>query len=294
MLPLWRRLPVIVRAVLAGGVVAIAGTGPWAVLVALNSKHGVAVPWAVPPTALYLWLYWRWVRGAGWPRATAEARRTSCRANSLSEEVWGAALPAGVLGLIALVLVFRVVNRLVSLPAQPTEDVAHVPLVTLVPWVVMGSLVAGVTEESAFRGYLQGPIERRHGPVVAMLMTGALFGVAHFSHAETTLGLMPFYFSVAIIYGTLAYLTNSILPGMVFHAGGNMLGAIGLFAGGRAEWQTSATPGPLVWQTGADATFWLSAVAALGALGAAVWAYAALARVARRAPELAPTPEATQ
>lgn len=287
MLSLWRRFPVVVRAVLTGSVLGAVGTTPWAVLVSANSKYWSAVPWAVPPTALYLWLFWRYVQGAGWPRSTAEARRTNCRANRLSEEVWGAALFAGGLGLVALVLFLGVMNRLVRLPSQPTDDLTHIPFVTLVPWLLMSAVVAGIAEESSFRGYMQGPIERRHGPVVAILVTGSLFGFAHFTHPEVTLILMPYYLAVAAIYGALAYLTNSILPSVVLHAGGNVLSAIGLFAGGRAEWQASSSPAPLIWETGADASFWISCVAALIVGAAAVWAYAALANVARKAPQRA-------
>ena len=130
---------------------------------------------------------------------------------------------------------------------------------------------------------MQGPIERRHGPVVAILVTGSLFGFAHFTHPEVTLILMPYYLAVAAIYGSLAYLTNSILPSAVLHAGGNVLGAIDLFGRGRAEWQASASPAPLIWETGADASFWISCVAALIVGAAAVWAYGSLASVARNA-----------
>jgi membrane protease YdiL (CAAX protease family) len=282
--PLWQRLPVVVRAVLTGAVVATAGTVPWALLASANVKHGSAVPWAVPPAALYLWLFWRYVRGAGWPASTAETRRTTCRAHRLSDEVWGAAMMAGILGLVALVLLLRVVNRMVTLPAQPTDDLSHLPFMTLVPLLLMGAVVAGIAEESAFRGYMQGPIERRHGPVIAILVTGGLFGLAHFTHPEVTLILMPYYLAVAAIYGSLAYLTNSIMPSVVLHAGGNVLGAIGLFAGGRSDWQAASSPEPLIWESGADASFWLSFVAALGAGAAALWAYAALATVARKEP----------
>jgi membrane protease YdiL (CAAX protease family) len=282
---LWARLPVLVRAIVVGSIAAAAGTLPWAALAAANARHWTAVPWCVPLAAVFLWLYWRYVRGAGWPRSTAAWRRANCRAHRLSDETWGAALVAGVLGLIALVLTFRVLNRLVTLPAQRTDDVAHVPLQTLAPMLIMGALVAGITEEASFRGYMQGPIERRHGPIIAILVTGSLFAFVHFSHAEVTLGLMPFFLSVAVIYGMLAYLTNSILPGVVLHAGGNILAAIGLFAGGQSEWQTSPTPAPLVWESGADASFWLSAIAASFAVAAAVWAYRMLARTTRAAPQ---------
>jgi membrane protease YdiL (CAAX protease family) len=270
------------RAVLTGLVVATMGTVPWAVLVSANSRYWTAVPWAVPPTGLYLWLFWKYVQGAGWPRSTAGARRVSCRANRLSENVWGAALLAGGLGLVALVLFLGVVNRLVRLPAQPTDDLAHVPVVTLAFWLLMSAAVAGIVEESAFRGYMQEPIERRHGPVVAILVTGTLFGFMHFTHPEVTLILMPYYLAVAAIYGTLAYLTNSILPGVVLHAGGNVLSAVNLFGLGRAEWQGLSTPQPLIWETGPDVSFWLSFMAALGVGAAAVRAYATLATVARQ------------
>ena len=273
---LWGRLPVVGRAVLSGFAVAVAGTAPWAALAATNVKYGSIVPWAVLPAALYLWLFWRWVQGAGWPQSTSEARRVSCRANALSDDVWGPALVAGLLGLATLVLSLRVVNRLVTLPAQRTEGLEHLPLLTAIALVIMGSLVAGVVEESAFRGYMQGPIERRHGPVVAILLTGTLFGFLHFTHPETTLTLMPFYLAVAAIYGALAYLTNSILPGVVLHASGNALGAIDLLARGQSEWQASATPALLVWESGPDASFWYSCVAATVVGAAAVRAYGTL------------------
>ena len=97
-----------------------------------------------------------------------------------------------------------------------------------------------------------------------------------------TLVLMPFYLGVAAVYGALAYLTNSILPSMVLHAGGNVLGAFDLFARGHSEWQGLGTPQPLIWETDPDASFWFSVGATLIVGAAAVWAYAALARLRQR------------
>jgi hypothetical protein len=75
---LWRRLPTIVRAVMAGLAVLVAGTILWGgvagypFLAGWNLRVFPGVPWAVVPMALYLWLYWRHLDGAGWPRTTAE------------------------------------------------------------------------------------------------------------------------------------------------------------------------------------------------------------------------------
>jgi len=281
---LWLCLPIALRAILTGVTVAAVGTMPWAWLVAANTRHGSSLPWSVPIMAVYLWLYWRYfVRGYGWPRSTAETRRTDSRANRLSGEVWAAALLAGMLGLVSVLLFQGVLSRLVALPQQREIDPSQYPLVTVLLWVVMSAVVAGVVEETAFRGYLQRPIERRHGPVIAVLITGTLFGFGHFAHPEVGLVLSPYYIAVAAVYGALAYYTDSIWPSLILHAGGNMFSAVDLFARGRTEWELSAARGPLIWQTGPDAAFWgnLAGFLIIGAL--AVWAYLGLAGAAHAA-----------
>ena len=153
----------------------------------------------------------------------------------------------------------------------------------MILWLVMSAVVAGVVEETSFRGYLQRPIEQRHGPVLAIVLTGVVFAFAHFSHPEVGLVLLPFYIAVAAVYGTLAHLTDSTRPSMVLHAGGNMFSAVGLVTQGKSEWQLTATPPPLIWETGADTSFWATVAGLLVATALAIWAYSALAAVARAA-----------
>jgi membrane protease YdiL (CAAX protease family) len=273
---------VVAHAVLVGVAVASLGTLPWAALVAANTRHQPTWPWAVPVTAVYLWLFWRYfVRGFGWPRSTAEARRTNARANALPDDAWGPALLAGLLGLVSVLLLQGVWSRLVALPQQRELDVSLYPAGTVLMWYVMSAVVAGVVEETAFRGYVQRPIERRHGPVIAILVTGSLFGFAHFTHPEVGVVLLPFYIAVAAVYGALAYFTDSTLPGMVLHAGGNIFSSFDLLTRGRSEWQLSVETRPLVWETGPDAAFMgtLVALVIVGAL--TVWAYSALAGIVR-------------
>jgi membrane protease YdiL (CAAX protease family) len=193
--------------------------------------------------------------------------------------MWGLAIVAGLLGLVVVLLLQTVMSRLVAIPQQQDIDPSKYPAVTVLLWVVMSALVAGVTEETAFRGYLQRPIERRHGPVLAILLTGILFGFLHFTHPEVTLVLLPFYVAVAAVYGTLAYLTDSIFPGMVLHAGGNMFAAFDLFARGHSEWQGLGPPAKLIWETGPDAAFWGSVATTLVVGALTVGAYVMLARL---------------
>jgi membrane protease YdiL (CAAX protease family) len=280
---LWHRLPVVVRAVLTGSLLATMGTVPWALLASANQKLWPSVPWAVPPTLLYLWLFWRYTGGAGWPRSTAEARRVNRRANELSGDVWAAALIAGTLGLVAVVLLLTVMGRLVLLPQQQPPDVRGVPVLTLFFLLLTSAAVAGIVEEASFRGYMQRPIELRHGPVVAILVMGMLFGLAHLTHREVTVTLLPYYMAAAAVYGALAFLTNSILPGVVLHAGGNVfLGFFDLLAQGPTGFEVPLSPAPLIWETGADAAFWVSLTFLLIVTAAAVWAFLMLASVAAR------------
>lgn len=253
---LWEKLPVIVRAILSGMVMAALGVVPWSLLASLNLRYANEVPWAIIPTALYLRLYWRFASGALLSNANASQLPRLSRTGLPRNDAWGEALMAGILGLFAILLFQGLSARLMHLPQQSTAEFEGIPTLTVIGLAMASALVAGTVEEISFRGFMQGPIERRHGPVVAILITGMVFGLSHFTHKEMTLALMPFYMLVALNYGVIAWLTNSVRPGIVLHAGGNMINAFLLLSAGRSEWRVTETGKPLVWETGGDASFW--------------------------------------
>jgi len=271
-------LAVIIQAVVIGMLVAMVGTIPRNLFFAANLRYFPAIPWAVAVTAVYLWFFWRYLDGTGPPESTAQERRTSLRANRISARTWAWALLAGGLGIVALVLALRVANRMVALPQQKLPEFGHVPKLTVLSLLLMAAPVAGIIEEVAFRGYMQGPIERRHGLIPAILITGTMFAVAHL---DFTLILWPYYVAVAAIYGTVTYLTNSILPAVVLHTAGNLYSNLDLWIHGQAEWQSSALSTPLIWKTGADPSFWIAGASLVVVATVMVWAYLQLARVAR-------------
>jgi membrane protease YdiL (CAAX protease family) len=265
------------RAVLIGLLVMLVGTIPRNLIFAANLRYHADLPWAVPLTAAYLWCFWQYLNGAGPPAATAAERRTSLRATRIRGRMWAWALLAGGLGIAALVLALRVANRLVELPPQRLPDLAQVPAVTVLSLLLMAAPVAGVVEEAAFRGYMQGALERRYGLAVAILITGTMFAVAHLDFTPI---LWPYYVAVAALYGTVTYLTDSILPAVVLHTGGNIYSNIDLWLHGHAEWQAPSGPGALIWKTGADASFWVAIIALLVVAAATALAFAKLARLA--------------
>jgi membrane protease YdiL (CAAX protease family) len=146
-------------AVLMGIVVLLAGNLPWGVLlVPLNLRVARVVPWAVLPMAIYLWCYWKHIGGSWGSKATAGERRANLRANALSVKMWGASLAAGLLGFATIAVMLVLMARLTNLPSSaPLMVTEGMPSITVFVLVVMSSVVAGVTEEAAFRGYMQGP-----------------------------------------------------------------------------------------------------------------------------------------
>lgn len=271
-------MAIVVRAVLIGILVAMAGTIPRNLLFAVNLRYHAEVPWAIPLVAAYLWLFWRYLQGAGPPASTATLRREGLRAHRVAGRVWTWALLAGGLGIAALVLALKLVNRMIALPAQTLPDLSQVPPLTVLSLLLAAAPIAGVIEEAAFRGYMQGPIERRHGMIVAIFVTGTMFAVAHLDFSPI---LWPYYVAVAAIYGIVAHLCRSILPAIVLHTGGNLYSNLDLWRHGQAEWQAAAQPAELIWQAGTDRAFWLSAAAFAAFAATSTWAYFKLARVAR-------------
>ena len=107
-----------------------------------------------------------------------------------------------------------------------------------------------------------------------------MFAVAHL---DFSLILWPYYVAVAAIYGSITYLTNSILPAVVLHTGGNIFSNLDLWLHGQAEWQAAAGKASLIWDSGIDRSFWTSTMVLLGVAAATTLAYFKLARVTRSA-----------
>jgi membrane protease YdiL (CAAX protease family) len=215
----WRRLPLAVRAVLVGLLILTAGNLPWAIFINANLQFSRSFPWAVPATVAYLWVFWYYLRGGGWPTRTSEIRRRNLRISPLPVRVWQWSLLAGASTFASLIALLMLFLRVVNIPQQQFGAFSQYPLSFVLPIILMGATVAGIVEEAAFRGYMQVPIERRYGVAIATAVVGIMFALAHLSHGISyALPLVPFYLAGSVVYSVLAYRTGSILPGVILHA----------------------------------------------------------------------------
>lgn len=215
---------------------------------------------------------------------------TSLASQSAVASLVGRVAGGGLVGFGALVALLALASRLVPLPASsPIVTPPGMPIATALTLIVMSSIVAGVTEEAAFRGYMQGPIERRYGLAAAILVNGTLFGLLHFpSHPADVLWMLPYYVAVSAVYGGLTWSANSILPALVLHAAGDVVVLTRWWLTGRPEWQIGSTVPPLVRESGADAHFVATAIASIALVPATAIAYRTVRKLRRE--ELAAAP----
>jgi membrane protease YdiL (CAAX protease family) len=215
-----------VGAVLLGFVCLVVGGTVSGALMFANLKLAPALPLFFPATVLWLWFFWRYVSGDGWPRSTSHRRRDLLRARRLSPRVWGWALVAGGLSLAAVMGIAFMTYRFATLPDAAYRapfEVDSFPPWTLVSIFAAVALTAAVVEEVAFRGYMLSGIQRRFGWAVGIIVVTILFYVAHLSHAYATMAFVPFFLAHGLVLGLLVFYTRSILPGVVLHAVSDLL-----------------------------------------------------------------------
>jgi len=81
----------------------------------------------------------------------------------------------------------------------------------------MSAFVAGVVEEAAYRGYMQGILERRFGAPVAIAIATIVFTGVHLVGASKILPLAIPVCATGVVLGTLTVITRSVLPATVVH-----------------------------------------------------------------------------
>jgi membrane protease YdiL (CAAX protease family) len=211
----WQRIPVVIRAIVVGLFVFEIGVVAWVLIVGPL----VPAPWSILVMGGVLWLYWKYFSGSWWPKSTMEARRNSFRDVKLSASVWKWGLLAAMFFVVVVQSGLVITFRIIEFPAEAfTAEYPFDALPVGLAWlfIVMSALVAGICEETGFRGYMQVPLENRYGPAVAITIVSLLFLITHLHQAWA----VPILFHVAaisVLLGILAYAAGSLIPSMIGH-----------------------------------------------------------------------------
>ena len=212
----WRILPVFIRAIIVGLIVFEIGSDGAAAIMFGNLKFHPEIPWALPVVLVFCSLYWAYFSGWGFPAATREARAVRARNGPVPGVVWLAAVPAMVFGVLTCVTLRLVGPYLMPVAAPHVKLVlSPYPILTVVGLLLSVAVTSGVTEELAYRGYMQKPMEDRYGVIVAILISGTMFWVAHLP--DVTVTHLPGQLAASAVFGLLAYYTRSLWPAVVAH-----------------------------------------------------------------------------
>src|SRR3984893_844249 len=212
----WATLPVSLRAVITGILIALIPGNVWPPLL-LN----LGVPLAATIELIFLGLYVWWASGGGPPQRIRAARSIAFRRRALSpaQWFWGiiAAFSFAATVHAAIVLLFR----FVPFPIEAFRQGYNFSFIPSVPlrWVavVVSATSAGVCEETGFRGYMQQPIEQRHGASIAILVSSVFFTLLHLTKAWAMVGMVPIVLGAGVLLGLLAWSSGSLIPGMIGH-----------------------------------------------------------------------------
>jgi membrane protease YdiL (CAAX protease family) len=155
----------------------------------------LAVPLAVIAEGIFLALYLWWAAGGGPPRGTQAVRATAFRRCTLSRRQWSWGIIAALFFAATIHSSIALLFRLVSFPMAAFRhgyDFSFIPSLPL-KWlaVVVSAISAAICEETGFRGYMQRPIEQRHGAPIAILISSLFFLALHLTKAWATLGMIP-------------------------------------------------------------------------------------------------------
>jgi hypothetical protein len=190
----------------------------WSALIAANLATTAAIPWAVAVMAVVLWVIWQYLGGRWSPQSTSDARRLRLRANALPGNVFGWAILAGALSIVALAGWWQLISQVARISGSVLPDMSKVPWLTTVLAVAMGTLVSPVLEQAGFWGYCQVMLEREFSGPTAIVVTAILFALL--PHPPMNVVLWPkliLFFLTGLTFGVMANLAKSILPGLVVH-----------------------------------------------------------------------------
>jgi membrane protease YdiL (CAAX protease family) len=244
----WNKLPFPLRTIFTGFLISSAGIGIWSLFI-----NTLNPPWFILPMIPVLWIYLWFFSGKWKAKNSKTPEQVSFLSTRLSPMVWKLSIAASLLFVVIIQSSFVITFRIAGFPAE--KFMADYKILDNMPrwsaWAVliMSSVVAGICEETGFRGYMQNPLEKKYGAPTAIGITSIIFLIIHSGHSWA-IAIIPHIFLASVFLGILAHRSGSIIPGIIGHS------ILDIF--NYSFWWTDLMGGfriPTIFKTGIDLNF---------------------------------------
>ena len=130
---------------------------------------------------------------------------------------------------VLVALSVGLLSNVIPMPEQPVpiEELLDQPGALLL-FAIFGVLVAPAIEELVFRGFIYPAVERKHGQIIAIAATSALFSALHFSQYGGHWAILLLLFYVGAVFGFVRARTGSVKATTILHAAYNATFLVGL------------------------------------------------------------------
>ena len=213
---LLEKLPVPIKAIFTGAAVYAIGSYPSLIIINL-----VPFPFSIVILFLFLLLYVTYFSGhlgkRGFPNL--KTRVENFRGVQLNSKVWFWGVTSALLFVVWQQSMWIVTFRIFKYDPEVMLkfQLGDLPIELLWFAAIASALIAGISEEVGFRGYMQVPMERKYKPWVANVIVSIVFLLFHLNQAWAQPSMFPLLFISSILIGMLVIASDSLIPGIIAH-----------------------------------------------------------------------------
>ena len=209
------KIPVLIKAVFLG--ILIYSLGSYGSLAALSIVFPLSLFLLIAILFFYLG-YFSGRLGMKGP-LSIKFRKENFRDIWLSGDVWKWAAIGVLLFVVMQQSMFVVTFRVFEYDPEVmiTYQLGDHPTWLLWYFFVASALIAGISEEVGFRGYMQVPLEAKYRPWIANTIVSVIFLLFHLNQVWAVPSMYGILFVSSILIGMLVIASNSLLPGIIAH-----------------------------------------------------------------------------
>jgi len=211
-----KKIPVQIKAILLGIMIYTLGSYP-----ALVANSIIPFPFSLIVLFVILFIYLKYFSGRLGIKGplSVSFRTENFREIRLSGEVWRWAILGALIFVVIQQSMFVVTFRIFEYDpdVMVTFQLGDHPSWLLWYFSVASALIAGISEEVGFRGYMQVPMESKYKPWIANTIVSVIFLLFHLNQGWAVPSMFPILFVSSILIGMLVIASNSLLPGIIAH-----------------------------------------------------------------------------